>query len=150
LEAKVSEHKPARWLYLLTAGVLLLGTVLVTVGTRNSRDDDARANHARQDGGLDEMCPPAPVTSGSLERGAILERMECAGCHSGDRREIGPSYEVIAARYHCRPDELIAAIAHPQPGLADYPPGPESPPLARDDQAALVYWILNRGGSGDE
>jgi cytochrome c551/c552 len=146
----MSEHKAARWLYLLTGGVLLLGTLLVVVGTRNSRDDDARANHARQDRGLDEMCPPVSVTPGLLERGATLQRMECAGCHSDDRREIGPSYEVIAARYHCRPDELIAAIGHPKPGWADYPPGPEGPPLARDDQAALVYWILNTGGSGDE
>lgn len=146
----MSEKKPARWLYLLTGGVLLLGTLLVVVGTRSSPDDDARANHARQDSGLDEMCPPASVTPGLLERGATLQRMECAGCHSDDRREIGPSYEVIAARYHCRPDQLIAAIDHPKPGWADYPPGPEGPPLARDDQTALVYWILNTGGSGNE
>ena len=146
----MSEQKPSRWLYLLTAGVLLLGTLLVVVGTRNSRDDDARAKHARQDSGPDETCPPAPATPGLLERGATLQRMECAGCHSDDRREIGPSYQVIAARYHCRPDELIAAIGHPKPGWADYPPGPAGPPLARDDRAALVYWILNTGGSGDE
>ncbi len=140
------EHRPAGWLYLLTGGVLLLGTLLVIVGTR---DRDSHAG-ARQDRGLDEICPPVSATPVLLERGATLERMECAGCHSGDRREIGPSYEVIAARYHCRPDELIAAIGHPKPGWADYPPGPEGPPLARDDQAALVSWILNTGGSGDE
>jgi len=146
----VSEQKPSRWLYLLTAGVLLLGTLLVVVGTRNSRDDDARAKHARQDSGPDETCPPAPATPGLLERGATLQRMECAGCHSDDRREIGPSYQVIAARYHCRPEELSAAISHPKPGWADYPPGPPGPPLARDDQSALVSWILNTGGRGDD
>jgi len=148
LEAKVSEHKPSRWLYLLTAGVLLIGTVLVAVGTRNSRDDDARANH--QDSGLDAMCSPVSVTPGLLEPGATLQRMECAGCHSDNRREIGPPYEVIAARYRCRPDELIAAIGHPMPGWADYPPGPAGPPLARDDCAALVAWILNQEDKGDE
>ena len=146
----MSEQKPSRWLYLLTAGVLLLGTLLVVVGTRTSRDDDARAKHARQDSGPDETCPPAPATPGLLERGATLQRMECAGCHSDDRREIGPSYQVIAARYQCRPEELSAAISHPKPGWADYPPGPPGPPLARDDQSALVYWILNTGGRGDE
>ncbi len=146
----MSEQKPSRWLYLLTAGVLLLGTLLVVVGTRNSRDDEARAKHARQDSGPDETCPPAPATPGLLERGATLQRMGCAGCHSDDRREIGPSYQVIAARYHCRPEELSAAIGHPKPGWADYPPGPAGPPLARDDQSALVYWILNTGGRGDE
>ena len=146
----MSEQKPSRWLYLLTAGVLLLGTLLVVVGTRTSRDDDARAKHARQDSGPDETCPPAPATPGLLERGATLQRMECAGCHSDDRREIGPSYQVIAARYQCRPEELSAAISHPKPGWADYPPGPPGPPLARDDQSALVFWILNTGGRGDE
>jgi cytochrome c551/c552 len=148
LEAKVSEHKPSRWLYPLTAGVLLLGTLLVAVGTRN--DDSTQANDGRQNRGLDEGCRLSSGTPVLMERGAIVQRMECAGCHSDDRREIGPSYEVIAARYHCRPDELIAAIGHPKPGWADYPPGPAGPPLPRDDQAALVYWILNAGGSGDE
>lgn len=146
----MSEHKPPRWLYLLTGGVLLLGTLLVVVGTRNPRDDDARANHARQDRNLDEMCPPVSVTPGLIERGATLQRMECAGCHSDDRREIGPSYGVIAARHHCRPAELIGAIGHPKPGWADYPPGPVGPPLVRDDRSALVAWILNQEGKGDE
>jgi cytochrome c551/c552 len=145
----VSDRKPSRWLYLLTAGVLLLGTVLVAVGTRNIRDD-ARPNHARQDSGLDEMCPPVSVTPGSLDRGAALQRLQCAGCHAAGQREIGPSYAAIAERYYCRLVELSAAIGHPKPGWADYPPGPAGPPLARDDQAALVYWILNTGGSGDE
>ena len=142
----MSEHKPARWLYLLTAGVLLLGTLLVVAGTEG-RDSHA---DARQHSGVDEMCSPMSVTPGLLERGATLQRMECAGCHSDDRREIGPSYEAIAERYHCRPDELIAAIGHPKPGWADYPPGPDGSRRTPDDQAALSYWILNRGGSGDE
>jgi len=146
----VSEQKPSRWLYLLTAGVLLLGTLLVVVGTRNSRDDDARAKHARQDSRPDETCPPVSATPGLVERGATAQRMECAGFLSVDRRESGPSYQVIAVRYHCRPEELSAAIGHPKPGWADYPPGPPGPPLAWDDRSALAYWILNTGGRGDE
>ena len=147
----MSEHKPSRWLYLLTAGVLLLGTLLVAVGTRNPRGDGALANDRLQNRGLDEVCRrPSSSTPGLLERGAALQRMDCAGCHSEGRREIGPSYEVIAARYHCRPDELIVAIGHPEPVWADYPPGPAGPPLARDDHAALAAWILNREGKGNE
>ena len=150
LVAKVSEHKPPRWLYLLTAGVLLLGTLLIAVGTRNARDDGALASDRLQNGGLDEVCRPSSSTPGLVERGAALQRMECAGCHSDGRREIGPSYEVIAARYHCRPNELIVAIGHPEPVWADYPPGPTGPLLARDDQTALVAWILNQEGKGNE
>jgi cytochrome c551/c552 len=144
----VSEHKPSRWLYLLTGGVLLLGTLLVAVGTRSS--DSTQANDGRQNRGVAELCRPSSGTPGLVERGAALQQLGCAGCHSDNRREIGPSYAVIAERYHCRPVELSAAIGHPEPGWADYPPGPAGPPPARDDRAALVAWILNQEGKEDE
>jgi cytochrome c551/c552 len=146
----VSEHRPSRWLYLLTAGVLLLGTLLVAVGIRNSRGDGALANDRLQDRGLDEVCSPPSSTPGLVERGVVLQRLQCAGCHAAGRREIGPSYAAIAERYHCRPVELSAAIGHPKPGWTDYPRGPAGPPLTRDDRSALVFWILNTGGHGDE
>jgi cytochrome c551/c552 len=142
----VSEHTPPRWLYLLTAGVLLTGTLLVAVGTRS---DDS--SHARRQGTcLAQVCLPQSATPGLIERGATLQRRQCAGCHAAGAREIGPSFAAIAERYHCSPVELSAAIGHPTPGWVDYPPGPAGPPLARDDQSALVYWILNNGGRGDE
>jgi cytochrome c551/c552 len=146
----MSEHKPSRWLYLLTAAVLLLGTVLVVVGTRGSQDDGAGANHGREDSRLSEMSSPVSLTPALLERAATLQRMECAGCHSNDRREIGPSYAVIAGRYRSRAVELSAAVGHPKPGWADYPPGPSGPPLTQDDRAALAAWIMNQEGKGDE
>jgi cytochrome c551/c552 len=135
-------------MYLLTAGVLLLGTLLVSVGTRNNVS--IGANDRRQNVSVDEVCPPPSNMPGLVQRGAVLQRMECAGCHLDEHREIGPSYEVIAARYHCRPDELLEAIGHPMPGWADYPPGPAGPPLARDDQAALAAWILRQEGKTNE
>ena len=144
----MSERKPSRGLYLLTAGVLLLGTFLVAVGTGNN--DRIQTNDGRQNSCLAEVCWPPSARPGLMERGTALERLQCAGCHASGRREIGPSYAAIAERYHCRPAELSAAMGHPKPGWADYPPGPASPPLARDDRSALVYWILNTGGRGDE
>jgi cytochrome c551/c552 len=143
----VNEHKPSRWLYLLTAGVLLLGTLLVVVGTCNG--DRPHPNDWRQSC-VAEVCWPPSAAPGLMERGVALQRLRCAGCHAASRREIGPSYAAIAERYHCRLDELSTAIGHPKPGWVDYPPGPAGPPLARDDQSALVYWILNAGGRGDE
>jgi len=145
---KVNEHKPSRWLYLLTAGVLFLGTALVAVGTHS--DSGSQANGGREDSCLTQVCRPLSGTASLMERGVALQRLLCAGCHASGRREIGPSYAAIAERYHCRPDELSAAIGHPKPGWADYPPGPAGPALARDDQSALVYWILNTGDRGDE
>src|SRR5260370_26243163 len=121
----MSEHKPSLRIYLLIAGVLLLGTLMVIFGTRSG--GDAQASEVPQKGCVDEVRQQPPGTSGLFEHGAALEQLQCAGCHAGNRREIGPSYEVVAARYHCRPDELIAAIGHPKPGWADYPPGPAGP-----------------------
>src|SRR3989442_14977784 len=129
METKVSEHGRSRRLYLLTAGTLLLGTLLVAVGTRN--DDSTQANDARQSSCLAEVCWPPSAAPGLMERGVALQRLQCAGCHAASRREIGPSYAAIVDRYHCRPDELSAAIGHPKPGWVDYPPGPAGPPLAR-------------------
>ena len=146
-KARVNELKPSRWLYLLTAGVLFLGTVLVVMSTR---DPDTVTRASRRRNNLSVTCPPLAATPGLATRGAALQRLECSGCHAGNRREIGPSYAVIAARYHCRPAELLTAIGHPEPGWADYPPGPSGPPLASADRAALVYWILNFGAKGDE
>jgi cytochrome c551/c552 len=144
----MSEHKPSRWRYVLTAAVLLLGTLMVIFGTRTGDGD--QANEAGQSGCSDKVRQQPSGTSGLLKRGATMEQLQCAGCHAGNRREIGPSYALIAERYRCRPGELSAAIAHPEQGWADYPPGPAGPRLTRDDQTALVYWILNRGGTGDE
>ena len=144
----MSEHKPSRRIYLLTAGVLLLGTLLVAVGTRS--DDSSQANAGRQNTCLAQVCLPQSATPGLIERGATMERRQCAGCHATRTREVGPSFAAIAERYHCSPVELSAAIGHPAPGWTDYPLGPAGPPLSRDDQSALVYWTLNAGGRADE
>jgi cytochrome c551/c552 len=144
----VSEHKPSRRLYLLTAGVLLLGTLLVAVGTRN--DATTQADDRRQNNCLAEAGRPPSATPALMERGVALQRLQCAGCHTASDRDIGPSYTAIAERYRCRPDELSAAIGHPEPGWEDYPPGPASPPLTRDDRVALTAWILNHEGKDDE
>ncbi len=142
-EAKVNERKPPRWVYLLLAGVFLLGTLMVAAGTHES-------THGKPDRSLSETCPPLSATSQTIGRAAAVERMQCAGCHTNHRREIGPSYAAIAGRYRCHADELSIAVGHPMPGWADYPPGPEGPPFAPDDKAALAIWILTMGVDGNE
>jgi cytochrome c551/c552 len=144
----MSDRQPSRLLYLLTAGVLLLGTLMVVAGTGTKGDSDT--NEHRQDSRVGEGRQPATGASGLSARGAVLQQAQCAGCHARERREIGPSYATIVERYHCRPAELSAAIEHPDPGWADYPPGPAGPPLTLADRVALADWILGGGGSGDE
>src|SRR5258708_35892649 len=100
----MSDRKPSRWLYTLTAGVLLLGTLMVVAGTRTT--DDRSAKEHRQNGCGDEGHRMGPGASVPIERGAVLQQAQCAGCHAREGREIGPSYGMIAGRYHCRPAAL--------------------------------------------
>ncbi len=145
----MSDRNRTRWLYTLTIGVLLLGTVLVIAGTR-TKDDDIPTSEHRQNTCVGEVRQTSSGAPALSTRGAALQQLQCAGCHARERREIGPSYAMIAERYQCRPAELSTAIEHPEPGWADYPPGPAGPPLTRADRVALADWILSGGNSGDE
>ena len=144
----MSDRKPSHWIYLLTAGVLLLGTLMVVAGTRTK--DDSDTNEHPQNSCVGEARQPVTGASGLSARGAALQRAQCAGCHTREGREIGPSYAMIVERYHCRPAALSVAIEHPSPGWADYPPGPVGPPLTPADRVMLADWILSRGSSADE
>jgi len=138
----MSQHRPSHGLFLLTGGVLLAGTLLLPWGTRDAQSkEDAEPQH--QHSTIASMAINS--TPDRVERGALLQTMECAGCHDGDRREIGPPFRDIAQLYQGRPAELAEAVSHPQPGWAEYPPGPERLRFSEDDRAALVSWILQSG-----
>ena len=144
----MSDRKPSRWLYTLTAGVVLLGTLMTVAGTRTK--DDSPTNEHPQKSGVGEGHRTGPDASELIERGAVLQQAQCAGCHARERREIGPSYAMIVERYYYRPAALSVAIEHPSPGWADYPLGPAGPPLTPADRVALADWILSGGSSADE
>ena len=141
------EHRPSHALFVLTGGVLLAGTLLLPWGTRDvqSKADAKPPQHLPMFASMAINSTPEHV-----EHGAFVQTMECAGCHDGDRREIGPSFRDIAQLYQGRPAELAEAISHPQPGWADYPPGPERLRFSEEDRASLVSWILQSGGKGDD
>src|SRR5579863_8626186 len=78
LETKVNRSEQSRWLYLLTGGVMLLGSLMVLAGTRDTPGETVRAANA---GCLAEYCRPPRSAAGFVERGAAIERRQCAGCH---------------------------------------------------------------------
>lgn len=143
----MSEHRPSHGVFLLTGGVLLAGTLLLPWGTRDVRSKEETEPERLRSTNASMAINSAPER---VEHGAFLQTMECAGCHDGDRREIGPSFRDIAQLYQGRPAELAEAISHPQPGWADYPRGPERLRLSEDDRASLVSWILQSEGKGDD
>ena len=140
---------PAR----LLVSVLLLGTFLAWWGTRDSRQ-------------LFGEPPRRPIVAtpenqtnthndAQLARGLQIEQQDCAGCHEMSARSSGPSYRQIVTFYlqQAGPlgknrdllSELAAAVAHPQPGWANFTPGPPESSLAPEDRIAVASWILNLG-----
>ena len=97
---------------------------------------------------------PVALGTGNADQGLQIAAAQCSGCHTTDRRLIGPSWASIAARYdpatdaisreRCIP-RIVTAVEHPRPGWDGYPPGPAMS-LSRDDRAALATFILERGG----
>ena len=105
-----------------------------------------------------ELAPAAPgasptLAAGDAERGGQIAQAQCSGCHTTDRRLIGPSWASIAARYEPATDavsrercipRIITAVEHPRPGWDGYPPGPALK-LPTADRAALAAYILDIG-----
>jgi cytochrome c len=89
--------------------------------------------------------PPVSFDIALVQRGATLQQRSCAGCHAVDERMIGPGFLEIARHYRDVPDSgaaVTAAILHPAPGLADYPPAPPQAYLSSEERDALAAWIL--------
>jgi cytochrome c551/c552 len=94
---------------------------------------------------VDRATPPVSFDAALVQRGAMLQQHHCAGCHGVNGRAIGPGFLEIARQFGDRPEPVAAvtaAILHPAPGLADYPPAPPQAYLSNEDRDALAAWIL--------
>jgi cytochrome c551/c552 len=86
------------------------------------------------------------VDAALVQRGAMLQQQNCAGCHRVSQRVVGPRYLDIARRYRQTADPragIAAAILHPSPRLAGYPPGPSDTELSITERGAIAEWILD-------
>jgi cytochrome c551/c552 len=140
----------------LVGAVVLLGTLLAWWGTRDHRHlfgEPPRKPVAASAAGVPQNIQ---VDSAMLARGAEINERECAGCHDMTARSSGPSYGQIVAFYlrqsrrpaneHDLLSEVAAAVAHPQPGWANFAPGPPQSNIALEDRVAVASWILNEFG----
>jgi cytochrome c len=105
----------------------------------------APADGAPEPAAVDRATQPVSFDAALVQRGATLQQLNCAGCHEVDGRAIGPGFLEIARQYRGVPDPgaaVTAAILHPAPGLADYPPAPPQAYLSREERDAIAAWIL--------
>ena len=140
----------------LVSSVLVLGTLLAWWGTRDSRHLFGEPPHKPVVAATPDVPQNIPSNSAMLGQGFQIEERQCAGCHEMTARSSGPSYQEIVAVYRRQSaranskvdllSELAAAVAHPQPGWANFAPGPVESGLAVEDRVAVASWILNKFG----
>jgi cytochrome c len=126
---------------LFVLALLVAGAVLTAWGIGGAPASD----RAHEPAAIDRAARPVSFDTALVQRGAMLQQWNCAGCHAANGRSIGPGFLEIARHYSGGPNPVAAvttAILHPAPGLADYPPAAPQAYLSSEDRAALAAWIL--------
>jgi cytochrome c len=121
--------------------LLAAGAALTAWGIGGAPASDG----AHEPAAVDRAAQPVSFDTALVQRGAMLQQWNCAGCHAVNGRSIGPGYLEIARHYSDGPNPVAAvttAILHPAPGRADYPLAPPQAYLSSEDRDALAAWIL--------
>jgi cytochrome c len=89
----------------------------------------------------------ALLASGAAMASPELARQKiCMGCHALDRKQVGPAFKDIAARYAGQKDaaaRMADKIVRGGGGVWGPVPMPANPKLSADDAKRLADWILS-------
>lgn len=100
--------------------------------------------------GRDPAPPAAPDTfaaGGGDPVARMLDAHACNGCHTVDRKLVGPAFRDIAAKYAADAGaaaRLAAKIRSGGAGAWGDVPMPPNPKLSEADALALARWVLDR------
>lgn len=84
------------------------------------------------------------VTAATGDAQALLQRHGCLGCHSVERRQVGPSFRDIAARGYSD-ERIVQLIYQPEPeNWPDYATPMAPMPHVPDDEARTMAEWINR------
>lgn len=87
-----------------------------------------------------------PVLS-EMEGRALAQKSNCFGCHSIDKKVVGPAWKDVAAKYRGDADaenKLIAKVSKGSSGTWGSVPMPANSPVVKDtDIKALVKFVLS-------
>ena len=98
----------------------------------------------------DPAPPPAPDTLSTAGSDPILKLLEahaCSGCHTLDKRVVGPSFREIAQRYAGEAGaavRLAAKVRRGGQGVWGQIPMPAATGIAEADLARLLDWVLGQ------
>jgi cytochrome c551/c552 len=90
--------------------------------------------------------PPAPdplASSNPMQK--LLDSHACSGCHTLDKRVVGPSFREIAGKYDATAVvSLVRKVREGGKGTWGAVPMPPNPGVSEADARALVGWILQQ------
>lgn len=89
----------------------------------------------------------APPVLAQANAEAAFAKAGCVACHAKDRKQVGPSFKDIAARYKGQPDAvatLAAKVRAGGKGVYGPIPMPPHPPerIGDADLKAVIEWML--------
>ena len=88
----------------------------------------------------------APALAADTPRGlTVAQGNACMGCHTVDRKLVGPSFRQIASRYKGDPlatMKLVKKVKDGGSGVWGAIPMPAHPSMSDADVRAVVEWVL--------
>ena len=106
----------------------------------NSSDDQKAAEEKKED--TVATTPPLPDNRG-LE---LIGASDCTTCHAIDKKNIGPAYVDVAAKYENTPaviDTLVSKVIHGGSGNWGTVPMTPHPTLPEADVREMVTYIMS-------
>jgi len=76
---------------------------------------------------------------------ALAQKSGCTGCHSVDKKIVGPAFKDVSAKYKGNKkaeDMLIAKVTKGGSGVWGAVPMPANAKVAPADMKTLVTWVL--------
>jgi cytochrome c len=77
---------------------------------------------------------------------ALAKANNCLGCHTVDKKLIGPAYKEIAAKYKGQKDaeaKLVQKVKSGGVGVWGQVPMPPNPAVKDEDIKTIVKWVLS-------
>jgi cytochrome c len=88
----------------------------------------------------------ASATGATLSGEALARARTCLACHQIDRKQVGPAYRDVAARFADNPDAvniLASAIRNGGRGQWGAVPMPAQPQVSEAEALELARWVLS-------
>jgi cytochrome c551/c552 len=125
----------------------LVGYLVKTYGTEKSDREEPAAALARKADSAAASSTESTARIVTAEGGSLAVKFGCAGCHSVDRKIVGPAFKDVALKYRGHADafeKVSQQIVQGGGGQWGTIPMPPFPRLSAAEVKALSDWVLGQ------